>query len=294
MALDVEGLSDPFQFPSDEALRDLDQREQVQSLLDWFFHNFEDPGQSTPYDGAEGGYQYIWGGPHDAREQLEGRFGGSIDEAIIDEAVNQIERRGVDWVPSNIRIVNVPEEDENEVALDRNALTLNGEVLTLDGEVLTIGEEGPNSPEEAAANVAASLQIFEAAVDALGSSPGIGHNKPPEAISDPALTPEDVAQTKAAIEALKEEISASTPSPSGLQGLRGQIASVAKKVRDWLVRNVNVAITGGVGGIAAAAGHDAYSWAVNKLFPQQHQFLEAAIRLAHDIGHWIALLPPLF
>ena len=48
----------------------------------WFLANSEDPVKSTPYDGAEGGYQYQCGGRYSAREELmrsfyaglEGRF----------------------------------------------------------------------------------------------------------------------------------------------------------------------------------------------------------------------------
>ncbi len=31
-------------------------------LRDWFFERYEDPANSTPYNSAEGGYLYIWGG----------------------------------------------------------------------------------------------------------------------------------------------------------------------------------------------------------------------------------------
>ena len=37
-------------------------------MIEWFNQNFEDPAERTPYESAEGGYQWIWGGPYDARE----------------------------------------------------------------------------------------------------------------------------------------------------------------------------------------------------------------------------------
>jgi hypothetical protein len=37
----------------------------------WFFENYEDPVENTLYESAEGGYQYIWGGPYDAHQELD-------------------------------------------------------------------------------------------------------------------------------------------------------------------------------------------------------------------------------
>jgi len=33
-------------------------------MADWFLANFENPAECTPYESAEGGYQWIWGGPY--------------------------------------------------------------------------------------------------------------------------------------------------------------------------------------------------------------------------------------
>ena len=52
--------------------------EAIQRVTDWFFSNFEDPVHHTPWD--EGGYVYIWGGPYDAREEIEAAFGSQISE----------------------------------------------------------------------------------------------------------------------------------------------------------------------------------------------------------------------
>ncbi|MET3972872.1 hypothetical protein ABIB94_007871 [Bradyrhizobium sp. JR7.2] len=40
-----------------------DQKREV--MIQWFSANYEDPAVSTPYESAEGGYQYIWGGPYE-------------------------------------------------------------------------------------------------------------------------------------------------------------------------------------------------------------------------------------
>ena len=44
---------------------------QTEAMRKWFFEHFEDPAHRTPYESREGGYQWIWGGPYDARERLK-------------------------------------------------------------------------------------------------------------------------------------------------------------------------------------------------------------------------------
>jgi len=47
---------------------------QTEVMRKWFFENYEDPVESTPYDSTEGGYQYIWGerymGPEKRRTEF--------------------------------------------------------------------------------------------------------------------------------------------------------------------------------------------------------------------------------
>lgn len=87
-------LSDGFADEDDEE----DPAARVDDLIEWFNDNFEDPARRTPYSTAEGGYEWIWGGPYDAREELSSQFPDE-DEAIIDAAVKRLERHVVDWAP---------------------------------------------------------------------------------------------------------------------------------------------------------------------------------------------------
>jgi hypothetical protein len=91
----------------------------VDAVVDWFFTNFEDPAESTPYQSAEGGYIYIWGGPYDAREEIDGAF-ASIGENVIDAAVERIEQDGYEWAPSQSRMAeeinNFPGDDCTKAA----------------------------------------------------------------------------------------------------------------------------------------------------------------------------------
>jgi hypothetical protein len=72
---------------------------QIETMRKWFFEHFEDPAHRTPYESREGGFQWIWGGPYDARDQLEEQFSDYVSEDTIDELVNDLERECREWAP---------------------------------------------------------------------------------------------------------------------------------------------------------------------------------------------------
>src|SRR5262245_31613642 len=57
---------------SPDALEARDQR--IDEMVEWFHSNYEDPANHMPYESAEGGYQWIWGGPYDASDVLQDEF----------------------------------------------------------------------------------------------------------------------------------------------------------------------------------------------------------------------------
>lgn len=76
-----------------------EQEVEVDELVSWFFERFEDPAERTPYESAEGGYQWIWGGPHDAHEELSNNF-PEVSERLIKAAVDRIQSQGIfEWAP---------------------------------------------------------------------------------------------------------------------------------------------------------------------------------------------------
>ena len=75
-------------------------QERIDSLVEWFRENYEDPAHRLPYNTREGGYQWIYGGPYDANEELGGRFPEESEE-IIEAAVEEIQSDGIfDWAPA--------------------------------------------------------------------------------------------------------------------------------------------------------------------------------------------------
>jgi hypothetical protein len=92
---------DPLSFPPD--LEGLSDEDAVEAIKGWFFENFEDPVESTPYESAEGGYIYIWGGPYETRDIIETIFTDFASEGVIDQVVEDLEEATDVWVPSRLR-----------------------------------------------------------------------------------------------------------------------------------------------------------------------------------------------
>ena len=111
-------------------------RRGIDTLVEWFFERFEDPAHRLPYETAEGGFQWIYGGPYDAREQLEENFPDEA-EHIIDAAVDRIESDGLmDWAP--VAKPEDYEDPEDEEAYDEE--DLNEIVRELDNLISGIPE----------------------------------------------------------------------------------------------------------------------------------------------------------
>jgi hypothetical protein len=75
----------------------LSREEQIQIMKNWFLSNYQDPQNECPYDKEEGDYVYIYGGPYDAREELEGQFDDYVEKIAIDELVDELENQCYEW-----------------------------------------------------------------------------------------------------------------------------------------------------------------------------------------------------
>ncbi|KAA3533376.1 hypothetical protein [Pseudomonas savastanoi] len=75
---------------------------QLEAMKRWFCARFVDPAQETPYDGSEGGYQFIHGGPYDPDEELQDRFGQIVEYGTIEQLVNELYSAvGDQWAPAD-------------------------------------------------------------------------------------------------------------------------------------------------------------------------------------------------
>lgn len=140
-------------------------------MRDWFLENYEDPANSTPYDGGEGGYQYIWGGPYDASEEISANF-PDAEEDEIETAVDEVQVEGTyEWAPADGRIQPDDYDDVDDINYDTRPLTarldeLGGQIDRIEGHVAEL------------------LRLSRIGGD---GTPGIGHNRPPEALDDDNL-----------------------------------------------------------------------------------------------------------
>ncbi len=71
-----------------------------EAMRQWFLSRFWDPANDTPYNGREGGYLYIHGGPYEAEDELYGMFGGLFDDEIVRAVIDDVESDGIyEWAP---------------------------------------------------------------------------------------------------------------------------------------------------------------------------------------------------
>jgi hypothetical protein len=71
-----------------------------EAMRQWFASRYWDPANDTPYNGREGGYIYVHGGPFDAEEELYERFGGLMTDESIRSVVDDVESDGIyEWAP---------------------------------------------------------------------------------------------------------------------------------------------------------------------------------------------------
>jgi len=70
----------------------------VDELVSLFKEHFMDPANGVPYNGREGGYLYVFGGPYDPSDVFRDVLDG-VDEELIEEAAQEIYGEGgCDWV----------------------------------------------------------------------------------------------------------------------------------------------------------------------------------------------------
>ena len=94
---------DSLSYVTASNLGQLERKEQIVYMNHWFHEMFEDPANETPYESREGGYQYIWGGPYDARGELFEEFSHIVSDQVIEDTISQIESGGIfDWAPSSM------------------------------------------------------------------------------------------------------------------------------------------------------------------------------------------------
>lgn len=205
-------IEDPPGFPSDVDFAALSTNQKADLMRDWFFHNFADPVHEMPYNSREGGYQYIYGGPYDPDEELQGRFG--YDEVLLAAAIDLISEQGYEFAASPRRNAlfalsdNYDPDDDYEV--------ING------GEI-----NGPSLPQDEA-SARHEVELAVARLDALlGGVRSVtrSHNNPPELIEQDRLS-EAIDGLTESVREINGQLSSKKPSKSAIQGIASSLKSI--------------------------------------------------------------------
>lgn len=85
---------------SEEELRNADPEFQIDVMKTWFFENYEDPAERTPYESGEGGYIWIWGGPYYAQDVLESAFNEVVSDDLIEKLADDLSGDCPEWAPA--------------------------------------------------------------------------------------------------------------------------------------------------------------------------------------------------
>lgn len=235
MSVDPPGVDlfppeDPYEFPSDEGLSKLSRQEQIKALAEWFHWNYEDPVVETPRYGGE--YFYVWGGPHDAFEELGWRFSGVVDDDIIEAAANGVQSDGTfDWAPSGRRIRAEYEDDQDR--------------------------DNSDSESDPVERVRQSMRDLENALDALPANPGgIGHNRAPEPLDDAVpYKEEDLLAVRSVVLSVNEQTKVEgKPDLSVLTASAATLSEVGGKIGEWAAGKLNLAIDEAVKNFGAVVG----------------------------------------
>jgi hypothetical protein len=204
-------------------------------MVDWFHDNFEDPAQHTPYESAEGGYQYIWGGPYDAMDQISNTFLDATEEEV-EAAIDAIQSDGTfDWAPIDSRIR--PDEFDDEE-----------------------GEEQPPSLADRVNALSGELDELEEALRQLrNQAPMMGHNQPPAEMRI-GLDQRNLDKAQDSINEIRAELARPDPvnnaDPIPIKKAESRFRALAGKVLGWMKAAGKALVLGGLGKIGAELWDD--------------------------------------
>jgi hypothetical protein len=143
-------------------LRSLDADEQLDVMRHWFHQNYDNPANSTPWDSEDQTYVWIWGGPYDAREELEEEFGGVVSDALIEQLADEFSGESVEWTRH-------PQYDDYDDSLFDAIASNSATRTTLEAGLVTIEELSTVQPAHPAgpalrrllfANVISALETY--------------------------------------------------------------------------------------------------------------------------------------
>ncbi|QTK40640.1 hypothetical protein [Xanthomonas citri] len=137
---------------SDDWIAAAEPEEQVAAMVEWFNARYEDPTHATPYMGSEGGYIWVQGGPYDASEEIQERFGHVVPDEVMQHAADYlVGEDGVwEWAPTQLTYY----REEQDLFVEDKNVPLNKLRERLDGLLAVLRLQGEARAVEMARNLA--------------------------------------------------------------------------------------------------------------------------------------------
>ncbi|MFO6465395.1 hypothetical protein ACK8OR_13450 [Jannaschia sp. KMU-145] len=227
---------------SEEEWDALSPDDQVENLVNWFLVNYEDPANELPYNGREGGYQWINGESSTAESALSENFNIFVADEIISAAVSKIEDDwGIyEWSPAS----------------DRSQIE--SEVPPLEIELKS------------------QLDQLIVQLESLKSPAGLGHNHPPARISDSPMTNDEIDEAIVAATTLASATGNNAVTTLETHASLRLLQRTSIKVGSWLGARATIGADALVKSTATVAGAKiVVSW------DEVQMLLENAIKIAN-------------
>ena len=259
--LNPDEMFGPSEDDPKEDWADLDEEEQIERMVSWFNRMFEDPQNQTPYamdKDSPYNYEYIWGGPYDAAEELTDHFAGIVSESAIEKAVESVQDQDgtYEWAPSS----NHPDmrrHDEETLAEQENDLPLLEEVQRRIQQSRTL-QLGTSEELAARRELLELIEDFGPLIARSTGTPphgGMGHNQPP-----PEMTlPQNIGfSITANVNVIQTQVSAESPdakkvieATSALQKAQEEVSDFFRMTKDQVKSQGSKALAAViVGGLA--------------------------------------------
>ncbi|HEY1425288.1 MAG TPA: hypothetical protein VGF50_01325 [Caulobacteraceae bacterium] len=265
---------------ADEAVNELSDDAKLDYMEAWFRHYYEDPAHSLPYVSAEGGYQWVTGGPYQARLELSSQFEGVVANELIEKVAQRLDGYGFEWAPS----ANHPDRADEEAEPREPEVwepDLDDIIKHLEAGGAVVPDE-PDSPLRL--GVLNRLEALETAVAELRHV-GMGHNRPPEGLEEvQAVPPEQLDIIAGEIAVVRAEIA--EPEPNALA-----IAKAGRNFREvgnWLGAKLGMMVDEAVKTYGKGVGAAALAGTALAVGIGQHALLAALAQAVHAIAVWAA------
>jgi len=205
-------------------------------LVEWFRFFYEDPANETPYNGREGGYLYINGGPYSAEEELRENFEDVVSEDAIMLAIDEIQEDGTyDWAPSS--------QHPDKIAAAEEAMADYYEQEELEFEELQeiasnalSNNLGSEEEQKARADAVEQIVAIKAELPKPASHGGMGHNHPPEEFE---LRGDELESVTENLDEIEAELTAETPNIEVVAERASFLKRAAGYVADKLDKTVD-------------------------------------------------------